>query len=67
MKLVWKAASSTAPAVAIGTKLTAADGWADLPADGVITATNGYAITVAMVAANGQPIAAGNTTVVAKT
>jgi hypothetical protein len=67
MKLVWKAASGTAPAVAIGTKLTAADGWADLPADGVITATNGYAITVAMVAANGQPIAAGNTTVVAKT
>jgi hypothetical protein len=67
MKQVWKAASGTAPAVAIGTKLTAADGWADLPADGVITATNGYAITVAMVAANGQPIAAGNTTVVAKT
>jgi hypothetical protein len=67
MKLVWKAASGTAPAVAIGTKLTAADGWADLPADGVITATNGYKITVAMVAANGQPIAAGNTTVVAKT
>jgi hypothetical protein len=66
MKLVWKAASGTAPAVAIGTKLAASDGWADLPADGKISTTNGYKITVALVAQNGQPIAAGNTTVVAK-
>ena len=66
MKLVWKAASGTAPAVAIGTKLTASDSWADLPADGKISTTNAYKITVALVAQNGQPIAAGNTTVVAK-
>jgi hypothetical protein len=66
MKLVWKAASGTAPAVAIGTKLAASDGWADLPADGKISTTNGYKITVALVAQNGQPIASGNTTVVAK-
>ena len=67
MKLMWKAASGTAPAVAVGTKLTATDGWADLPADGLISTTNGYKITVALVAAaSGQPVAAGNTTVVAK-
>ena len=66
MKLVWKAASGTAPTVAIGTKLTASDSWADLPADGKISTTNGYKITVALVAQNGQPIASGNTTVVAK-
>ena len=67
MKLMWKAASGTAPAVAVGTKLTAADGWADLPADGLISTTNGYKITVALVAAaSGQPVASGNTTVVAK-
>jgi hypothetical protein len=67
MKLMWKAASGTAPAVAVGTKLTATDGWADLPAGGLISTTNGYKITVALVAAaSGQPVAAGNTTVVAK-
>ena len=67
MKLMWKAASDTAPAVAVGTKLTAADGWADLPADGLVSTTNGYKITVALVAAaSGQPVASGNTTVVAK-
>ena len=67
MKLMWKAASGTAPSVAVGTKLTATDGWADLPADGLISTTNGYKITVALVAAaSGQPVAAGNTTVVAK-
>jgi hypothetical protein len=67
MKLMWKAASGTAPTVAIGTALTAADGWAELPAGGLISTTNGYKVTVALTAANGQPIAAGNTTVVAKT
>ena len=67
MKLVWKAASGTAPSVAIGTALTSTDGWADLPATGLISTTNGYKITVALVhAASGQPIASGNTTVVAK-
>ena len=67
MKLMWKAASGTAPAVAVGTKLTATDGWADLPADGLISTTNGYKITVALVAAaSGQPVASGNTTVMAK-
>ena len=67
MKLMWKAASDTAPTVAVGTKLTATDGWADLPADGLISTTNGYKITVALVAAaSGQPVASGNTTVVAK-
>ena len=67
MKLMYKAASGTAPSVAIGTALTATDGWANLPADGVVNTTNGYKITVALTAQNGQPLAAGNTTVVAKT
>lgn len=67
-KYVWKAVSGTAPAVAIGTKLTATDGWADLPADGKITTTNGYGLTVALVAnTNGQPIAYGTATVSAGT
>lgn len=65
-KYVWKAASGTAPAVAIGTALKATDGWADLPSDGKISTTNGYKISVALVAANGQPIAYGTGTVVAK-
>ena len=60
MKLLWKAASGTAPAVAFGTALTAANGWAELPAGGLISTTNGYKITVALAAA-------GDTTVVAKT
>ena len=65
MKLVYKIDSSTAPTIAIGTALTT--GWADLPADGLISTTNGYAITVALVhKKNGQPLAAGSTTVVAK-
>lgn len=67
MKLIWKAASGTAPAVAVGTALTSADGWADLPSGGLISTTNGHKITVALVhAANGQPVAYGTTTVVAK-
>ena len=66
MKLVWKAASGTAPAVAIGTKLTTTDGWADLPASGLISTTNAYKLTVALVAANGQPVAYGTATVSAK-
>ena len=65
-KLMYKAASGTAPSVTVGTKLTATDGWADLPASGLINTTNGYKVTVAVTAANGQPVAAGNTTVVAK-
>jgi len=66
-KYVWKAASGTAPSVSIGTALTSTDGWADLPANGLISSTNGYKITVALVAANGQPVAYGTGTVVAKT
>ena len=65
-KLVYKAASGTAPAVAVGTALTAADGWADLPSTGLISTTADYKVTVAAVAANGQPVAAGNTTAVVK-
>lgn len=66
MKLVYKIDSSTAPAVALGTALTT--GWSDLPADGKLSTTNGYKITVALVhQANGQPLASGNTTIVAKT
>ena len=67
MKLVYKAASGTAPAVAVGTALAATDGWLDIPASGLISATNGYALTVALVnAASGQPVAYGTTTVVSK-
>lgn len=65
-KYVWKAASGTAPSVSIGTALTSTDGWADLPASGLISSTNGHKITVALVAANGQPVAYGTGTVVAK-
>ena len=66
-KLMYKAASGTAPSITVGTALTATDGWADLPASGLISTTNGYKVTVAVVsAANNQPIAAGNATVVAK-
>ena len=65
-KLVYKAASGTAPAVAVGTALTATDGWADLPSTGLISTTADYKVTVAAVAANGQPVAAGNTTAVVK-
>ena len=45
-----------------------ADGWADLPADGLINTTNGYKITVALVSkASRKAIAYGKGTVVAKT
>lgn len=68
MKLVWKAANGTAPSVTVGTALTVANGWAELPASGVVHTTNGYEITVALVhAASLKPVAAGDTTVVAKT
>lgn len=67
MKLMWKAVSGTAPSITVGTKLTTTDGWADLPASGLVSTTNGYGITVALVGKDSQlPIAAGNTTVVAK-
>ena len=62
MKLVYKLDASTAPTIAIGTALSS--GWNDLPANGKITATNGYKITVALVSANSlQPIASGSATV----
>ena len=66
MKYMYKCDSSTAPTVSIGTKLTATDGWADLPADGLISTTNGYKITVALTAQNGQPVAKGSGDVAAK-
>ena len=67
-KYMWKAVSGTAPSVTVGTALTATDGWADLPADGKISTTNGYGITVALVAVNNnKPIASGNATVSAGT
>lgn len=66
-KYMYKCASGTAPSVTIGTALTATDGWADLPANGLISTTNGYKITVALCAAsNNKPIASGNATVAAK-
>lgn len=67
MKYMYKCASGTAPSVTIGTKLTATDGWADLPADGLINTTNNYKITVALTAQNGQPVAKGSGDVAAKT
>ena len=67
-KYMYKAQASTAPTVTVGTALTATDGWADLPADGKISATNGHKITVALVAAtNNKPIASGNATISAGT
>ena len=66
-KYMYKAASGAAPSVTIGTALSTSDGWADLPASGLISTTNGYGITVALVAAsNNKPIAYGTGTVVAK-
>ena len=62
--LVYKTDSSTAPTVTAGTALTT--GWAELPANGKLTVTNGYKITVAVVSkASKQPVAADDTTVVA--
>ena len=68
VKLVWKAASGTAPAVTAGTALTVANGWADLPASGLISTTNGYKLTVAAVAKDSLlPLSYGTADVVAKT
>lgn len=67
LKLVWKAADGTAPAVAFGTALTTANGWAELPANGLISTTNDYKITVAIVARDSLlPLGYGTATVVAK-
>jgi hypothetical protein len=67
-KYMFKCASGTAPSVTVGTALSATDGWADLPADGKISTTNGYKITVALCAVtNNKPIASGNATVSAGT
>lgn len=65
---VWKATSGSAPNVTIGGTLAATDSWAELPADGKITTTNGYGITVAIVAkSNRKAIAYGKGTVSAGT
>lgn len=66
MKLMYKTNASTAPSITVGTALTSSDGWADLPANGLISTTNGHKITVALCAVNGQPVASGNATIVAK-
>lgn len=67
-KYMWKAASDTAPTASVGGVLAVSDGWADLPADGAITSTNNYKITVALVAAsNNKVIAYGDGTVSAGT
>ena len=63
-KFMYKAAASTAPSVTVGTKLTAADGWADLPADGIISTTADYKVTVAVTGLNNIPFASGDTTAV---
>ena len=66
-KYMWKAASGTAPAVTVGGALSTTDSWADLPTGGLISTTNGYKITVALVAAsNNKVLAYGTGTVAAK-
>lgn len=67
-KYVWQAQASTAPTVTIGTALTTANGWAELPSDGLISTTNGHKITVALVsAASLKAVAYGSGDVAAKT
>ena len=66
MKLMYKTNASTAPSITVGTALTTSDSWADLPANGLISTTNGHKITVALCAVNGQPVASGSATIVAK-
>ena len=66
MKLMYKVHATTAPTISIGTALTSSDGWADLPASGLINTTSGYQVTVALTAQNGQPIASGYTSAVVK-
>ena len=62
-KLVYKTASSTAPAVGYNDVLTT--GWNVLPASGEIAATNGHMITVAEVDVDDNKAKkAGNTTIV---
>lgn len=67
-KYVWQAQASTPPTVTIGTALTTANGWAELPSDGLISTTNAYKITVALVsAASLKAVAYGSGDVSAKT
>lgn len=62
-KLVYKTATSTAPAVNYNDVLTT--GWNDLPASGEIAATNGHKITVAEVDVDDNKAKkAGNATIV---
>ena len=64
-QLVYKV-DSTAPEVTFGTPLTASEGWAPLPANGQVAATNGNQVTVALVGTqSGLPLADGSATVVA--
>ena len=67
-KYVWQAQASTPPTVTIGTALTTANGWVELPSDGLISTTNGHKITVALVsAASLKAVAYGSGDVAAKT
>lgn len=61
-KLMYKTASSTAPAVTYDQDLSS---WTELPAGGVITATTGHKITVAEVNGENKARKAGNATVTA--
>lgn len=66
-KLMYNIHSTAAPTITVGTALTASDGWADLPADGVISTTSGYKVAVALVGANNNiPFGYGSTTAVVK-
>ena len=65
---VYKTDASAAPTPTIGAALTATDSWAELPASGLISSTNTYKITVALVSkATRKAIAYGKGTVTAKT
>ena len=65
---VYKTDASAAPTPTIGAALTATDSWAELPATGLISSTNTYKITVALVSkATRKAIAYGKGTVTAKT
>ena len=63
--LMYKVSGSE-ETVTFGTPVKATDGWAVLPADGTVAATNAQTITVALVGAtSGLPMSKGKATVVA--
>lgn len=62
--LVYKTHATTAPTATFDLVLT---GWTALPADGILTATNGHKITVAEITEDNKAKGAGNATLVVKT